>query len=102
MSWSKIFFWIKKKQNSRSATMPSTSFDQKLLKKTGSSLIPSWPQFKYLGSFLTKTEKIIINIALAVFILASLSWGATWFIRNNAIVPASGGDYSEALVGQPK
>jgi len=82
--------------------MPSSRFDQKLIKKIGLNSLPKWPQFKYLGSFLSKKEKIIINISLAILFLTTISWGITWFIRNNAIVPASGGDYSEALVGQPK
>ena len=82
--------------------MPSTSFDQKLIKKTRSGLVPSWSQFKYLGSFLTKTEKITINIGLVILFLATIGWGTTWFLKNNALVPASGGDYSEALIGQPK
>ena len=82
--------------------MPSTNFDQKLIKKIRLNLVPSWPQFKYLGSFLTKIEKIAINIALAVLFLTTIGWGTLWFLRNNAVVPASGGDYSEALVGQPK
>lgn len=82
--------------------MPSTSFDQKLIKKTGSNLIPSWSQFKYLGSFLKKTEKITINISLAALFLAITGLTILWFVKNNIIVPASGGDYSEALIGQPK
>lgn len=101
MNLSKLFFW-KKKQGTQSATMPSSNFDQKLIKKIGLNLIPKWSQFKYLGSFLTKTEKIIINISLVVLFLTTIGWGITWFVRNNAVVPASGGDYSEALVGQPK
>ena len=82
--------------------MPSTNFDRKLIKKTRLSLVPSWPQFKYLGSFLTKIEKITINIALAILFLAVIGWGITWFLRNAVLVPASGGDYSEELVGKPK
>lgn len=82
--------------------MPSTNFDQKLIKKIGLNLIPSWSQFKYLGSFLKKTEKITLNIALAILFLATIGWTITWFLKNSAIAPASGGDYSEAIVGQPK
>jgi len=82
--------------------MPSTNFDQKLIKKNRSNLIPNWSQLKYLGSFLTKIEKVIINIALAVLCLSIIGWGMVWFFKNMALVPASGGDYTEALVGQPK
>ncbi len=101
MNWSKLFFW-KKQQKHRSATMPSTNFDQKLIKKTRLNMLPSWSQFKYLGNFLTKTEKVVINIALAALVLTTIGWSITWFFKNMALVPASGGDYSEALIGQPK
>ncbi len=82
--------------------MPSTNFDQKLLKKTQPNLVPNLSQFRYLKSFLTKTEKRIINISLAVLFLTTIGWGITWFFVNSAVVPANGGDYSEALIGQPK
>ncbi len=82
--------------------MPSTSFDHKLIKKTRSNLVPNWSQFKYLGSFLTKIEKIIINVSLAVLFLAVISWGTLWFFKNMTLVAANGGEYSEALIGQPK
>lgn len=102
MNLSKLFFWIKKKKGSLSPTLPSHNFDQKLIKKMRSNLIPTWSQFRYLGSFLTNKEKITINISLAVLVLAILSWSAIWVIKNQTVVPASGGDYSEALIGQPK
>ncbi|TSC83955.1 MAG: Uncharacterized protein G01um101413_758 [Parcubacteria group bacterium Gr01-1014_13] len=82
--------------------MPSTSFDQKLIKKTRSNLMPSWSQFKYLGSFLTKMEKLAINIAFAVLLFTIVGWGTLWFFKNMELVAASGGEYSEALIGQPK
>lgn len=101
MNWSKLLFWIKKKY-SRNTSLPSASFDQKLIKKIQPNLVPTWPQLRYLKNFLTQTEKRAIGIALAVFCLAVVGLGATWFFKNNALVPASGGDYSEALIGQPK
>ncbi len=82
--------------------MPSTNFDQKLIKKNQSNLVPNWSQFKYLGSFLTKIEKRIIGIALVALFLTTIGWGVTWLFSHSALMPASGGDYSEALVGQPK
>lgn len=102
MQWSKIFFWIKKKRGPLSATMPSTNFDQKLIKKNQTSLVPSWSQFRYIGSFLSKKEKLVVNVALIVFFLTTIAWGVNLFFNNSVLVPASGGDYSEALVGQPK
>lgn len=82
--------------------MPSRNLDQKLIKKFQSKLIPNWSQFRYLGNFLNKTEKRILGIALTVFFAAMFTTGLVWFYKNNTLVPASGGEYSEALIGQPK
>ena len=82
--------------------MPSSNFDQKLIKKNQPTLAPNWSQFRYLGNFLTKIEKRIIGIALVALVLTTISWGLAWFFKNSAVVPADGGDYIEALVGQPK
>ncbi len=101
MNLSKLFFWKKRKQNFR-GSLPSTGFDQKLIKKIQSNLVPKWSQFRYLGNFLSKTEKRIINIALVVLFIATAGWGISWFFSNSSVVPASGGDYSEAMIGQPK
>ncbi len=100
MNWSHLFFW--KKQQKKLGALPSTNFDQKLMKKVRSNFVPNWPQFRYLGNFLNKTEKRIIGISLIVLFLTLAGWGVLWFAKNNTLVPASGGDYSEALVGQPK
>ncbi len=82
--------------------MPSTNFDQKLIKKNQSNLVPTWSQLRYLKNFLTKIEKRIISAALVMLFIATTGWGINWFFKNSAVAPANGGDYSEALVGQPK
>lgn len=102
MNLSKLFFWIKKKQGSLDVSMPSRNFDQKLIKKLQPKIMPSWSQFRYLGSFLTKKEKQIVSAALAVFLLTITTWSTIWFLKNFTTVPANGGEYSEALIGQPK
>ncbi len=102
MKLSKLFFWMKKKQGSLDVSMPSRNLDQKLIKKFQSKLIPNWSQFRYLGNFLNKTEKRILGAALTVFFAAMLTAGLVWFYKNHTLVPASGGEYSEALIGQPK
>ncbi len=102
MNLSKLFFWIKKKQGSLDVSMPSRNFDQKLIKKLQPKIVPSWSQFRYLGSFLNKKEKQIISAALGVLLLTVITWSTVWFLKNFTIVPGSGGEYSEALIGQPK
>jgi peptide/nickel transport system substrate-binding protein len=104
MNLSKLFFWIKhkKKKGSLPPSLPSHNFNQKLIKKIRPNLLPNWAQFRYLKSFLTKKEKRLINISLTVFFLSAIAWGTTWLVTNQTVVPTSGGEYSEALIGQPK
>ncbi len=102
MNWSKIFFWIKKKQGTSAISMPTQHFDRKLVKKIQPNLIPKWPQLRYLGNFLSNLEKKTVTIALVIFFLSSVSWGLFKFLKSTELVPNSGGEYSEALIGEPK
>lgn len=94
-----MFFW--QKQN-KSGAMPSINLDQKLLKKVRANFLPKWSQLRYLKNFLSAKEKQAIGLALMIIFLTAAAWGVLIFFKNNISVPAGGGDYSEALVGQPK
>ncbi len=50
---------------------------------------------------LTKSERQIFTIALAIFIIAALSLGVYSFFKNTVIAPVQGGGYAEGVVGQP-
>lgn len=102
MNWSKIFFWVKKIKNRPTISVPSHHFDRNLVKKIQSHTIPHWSQFRYLDNFLSKTEKRVALIALTVFFASSIGWGIYSFFNKTIIVPAVGGEYSEALIGEPK
>lgn len=95
MNLSKLFFWRKDKK-------PTVSgLDQKLLKRVRSHFFPNFAQLKYLPRFLTKFEKKIIGLMTLMITCALVAFVVLLFIKNNTIVPASGGDYSEGLIGQP-
>lgn len=104
MNLSKLFFWIKnkKKRASLPPSLPSHTFDQKIVKKIQTTILPHWSQFRYLKNFLSKKEKMLVTVSLFVFFLSLTSWGAIWVIQHQMVVPAHGGEYSEALIGQPK
>ncbi|MHB9019636.1 MAG: peptide ABC transporter substrate-binding protein [Minisyncoccota bacterium] len=54
-----------------------------------------------LKSF-TKTEKIFLYFAIAIFFISSLVW-TTYFVNKNTVsVPIESGSYTEGLIGQPK
>ena len=98
MFWKKPLSWIKKQDKKPI----STDLDRKLLKKIRPKILPSWSQFKYTLHFLDKTEKLIIKIALLVLVVTSISWAVYFSMNNRVSVPTTGGEYSEALIGQPK
>lgn len=103
MNLSKLFFWIKNKKQKGSLppSLPSHKFDQRLVKKIGANVFPRWSQLRYIGSFLSKKEKRLIKASLFVFIVSIISWTTIWVVQHQVVVPASGGEYSEALMGQP-
>ena len=94
-----FLLWLKQ----RSARLFSHhNFDKKLLNRVGGRLLPGWSQLKYLGKFLNPTEKKIAGISLVVLALAGLGLSVGWVRGHLVAAPARGGDYSEALIGQPK
>lgn len=64
--------------------------------------LPSWKQWKQLPSVLSKTEQRVIQTALLLFVLSLLITTGTWLFGNRVEVPAKGGEYTEALVGEPQ
>lgn len=98
MNWKKILLALKQKTD-----RPITNkLDHKLLKKVRTKLFPGWSQLKYISDFLTQAEKITIKISILIFFLSSLVWVTVSLIKNKVSVPTIGGEYSEALIGQPK
>ncbi|MDD2758070.1 MAG: ABC transporter substrate-binding protein [Patescibacteria group bacterium] len=76
--------------------------DKKMMFNLHRRLWPSFAQLRYLGRFLDKKEKIAINGAIAVIIITLISWGGVVFSKHHTTLPKPGGEFIEALVGQPK
>lgn len=70
-----------------------------MLKKLG---WPSWPQWRQLPKVLTKKERMLIW-ALVLGTAFFGVWGL-WasYLERTVAIPAAGGTYAEALVGEPK
>jgi len=102
MNFPNIFWFKKSKKNPAPPKLLSSALDQRLVNKVQSKLLPSWQQLKYIGQFLTKTEKKIIKISFLVIFLTLIAWAGIILFKDNNLVPADGGDYSEALIGQPQ
>ena len=83
--------------------MPSyKNFDKKLVNSLSNGFLPSFNQLRYIGRFLSNREKQIVAGALGAIALTAVIWlGAT--IKSHLVFgPKNGGEYSEAVVGQPK
>lgn len=75
---------------------------RQVLKVSKPKRLPSWKQWKRIGSVLTKTETRIIQSAFAVMILSLGSAAGFFFLSNRVEVPTRGGEYTEALIGEPQ
>lgn len=77
-------------------------FDKKLVKSLRRRFWPSPRQFAYLGRFLGRGEKITILICLIAIAASVVIWGIIFIPKYLSSTPKIGGEYSEALIGQPK
>ena len=80
----------------------SNNFDYQLVKKTQNRSIPALSQAKYLFHFLSKPEKIIFNACLAIASASIVALLGLFLYNHLSFIPRTGGEYSEALIGQPK
>ncbi|OGH68768.1 MAG: hypothetical protein A2754_00170 [Candidatus Magasanikbacteria bacterium RIFCSPHIGHO2_01_FULL_47_8] len=78
------------------------SLDQRLVKNTQERLFPSWSQLKYLNHFLSKAEKRLLTVSSTASILAILFLTGFFLYNHLDRIPKDGGEYSEAMIGQPK
>ncbi len=108
--WQKITTWrLFKKAPLEVKPMPAESvplalqqdLDKKLVMSLATRRWPDWQQLQYLPQYLSKREKVIIRslVALAVVALGFLVF--RFYQRHVEYVARPGGQYSEALVGQP-
>jgi peptide/nickel transport system substrate-binding protein len=83
------------------AVIDNTAFDKKLVYSLSKSKIPNWCQLKHLGKTLNKRETKLINF-LIFFIILNLGWlGFNAAQQHLRVVPVSGGQYAEGLIGSP-
>lgn len=78
------------------------NLDRKLLQQTRVSYFPSFKQLKYVGRFLSTSEKRLIHFLISLCALVATLSLIFFITRHIDAVPASGGEFSEGFVGQPK
>ncbi len=100
MSWNFSSLFARFKRPKKSG--PSSHYDLKLLRQLKPHAFPSWSQFKYLGSFLSPSERKTIWSATTILIITLIGWSVYAITTHSLLTPKAGGEYSEALIGQPK
>lgn len=99
---------LSEKLRSASAENPSAfteakkRYDHMLVKKARGRNFPSLAQIRHIDRVLTKTDKLAIRIAGACACVALLALGVLIYREHITLVPAVGGEYTEALVGAPR
>lgn len=76
--------------------------DRELVFKLKKSRRPSWKQFRHIFKVLSKSEKVIVFVAVGLIIAASLASGLKFYFDHRILVPKVGGEYIEGLVGAPQ
>lgn len=97
MSWKRLLAWFKNKPRSR-----YHSLDHKLVKTTQASFIPRLSQFKYLGHFLNSAEKRVMWVAGLIALVSGITSLVLLVSLHLILIPKEGGEYHEAMIGQPK
>lgn len=98
MNWKKFLLRFK---NKKTKTV-GDHLDTALIKKMSHGRLPTWAQIRYLPRFLNRKEKNIITSLIALAMVISLSWLVIFIIVHHGTAPKNGGEYSEAIIGQPK
>jgi peptide/nickel transport system substrate-binding protein len=103
-TWKKVFFWQQTPSSDSSHEfIPHHGHDHALvLSVTSPRKVPRWKQLRFINRVLNQNERRVFWGSFLIFVLA-LGFGAYGVARLNVErVPATGGEYSEGLVGSPK
>jgi peptide/nickel transport system substrate-binding protein len=94
--------FLKRFKFARKRTAPSFErFDRRLVGRLRGRGIPQLRQLKYLGHFLSTREKQLLWGGLTVAVVGFLGWSTLFVAHHSMTAPTFGGDYTEAVVGQP-
>ncbi|MCK4744518.1 peptide ABC transporter substrate-binding protein [Candidatus Parcubacteria bacterium] len=91
---------ILSRQNQKSQI--HNDLDQKLVLGLSKTKIPSLGQLRQLPKFLSIKEKRIIKILFLIIFICLIFQTGYFYLTHIKIVPASAGDYIEAVIGSPQ
>jgi len=97
MTWKKLLLYIKSKKQASSHNL-----DRRLFNDLSKKFFPTWSQFKYIKEFIPLKEKVVLIASSFVVVSTIIAWGSIVTFAQLESIPKNGGEYSEAIVGQPK
>ncbi|MFA6446972.1 MAG: ABC transporter substrate-binding protein [Patescibacteria group bacterium] len=99
----KVFFWLSPEKRASAEQEPESERDHALvLSITQPKHVPHWRQLRYSGRVLNSSEKKILVTAIVLGVIFLISAVAILINQDTISMPASGGTYTEALVGEPQ
>ncbi|NQU77552.1 hypothetical protein HQ544_02540 [Candidatus Falkowbacteria bacterium] len=94
---------LKKRTSPKKSEEPISNNGQKLpFPKKVSFSFPTPKQLKYISRFLTAREKLAIKILLGFIIVSLIFFVGRFYFFHLETRPRSGGDYTEAVIGNPQ
>lgn len=96
--WKTASFFVKRKKGK----FDQSRADQNLVYTLASSKIPNSEQIKQLDKTLSKKERLIIRICLAIVLVNVIYLGVRYYEKHVTYLPVAGGIYREGVVGYPQ
>jgi peptide/nickel transport system substrate-binding protein len=90
------------RQAAPEAAAQHAEWDKKLVFSLAKSRFPSVRQLAYLPRYLSLRERVIVRTAIFLTVAAIVFLSARFYQRHIEILPREGGEYVEALIGQPQ
>ncbi|HBK34718.1 MAG: Extracellular solute-binding protein [Candidatus Uhrbacteria bacterium GW2011_GWE2_40_58] len=96
-----------KTSSPRLASQPSTQTPKELTKRhvlavSAKRFFPSWKQWKQLPTILNVRERSILFSSLGIILLGILILSGWYVFTHRVEIPTQGGEYTEALIGEPQ
>ncbi|MFA6099850.1 MAG: peptide ABC transporter substrate-binding protein [Patescibacteria group bacterium] len=99
----RILFWLTPDSKTSIEQIPDASRDHALvLAVTRPTSIPHWRQLRYITRVLNQTERRVLTASLSLLVLFVLATLTVLAISHLVTVPAAGGTYTEAVIGEPQ
>lgn len=98
----RVFFWLGNDRKSSEEQLPESARDHAMvLAVTKPTSVPGWRQLRYASRVLSVAEQRILTAALLACGFFVISAAVVFAWQNTVLIPASGGVYTEALIGEP-